>query len=326
MTERLSVGVIGVGSMGRNHTRVYQELPSADLVGVTDVDGQRAHEVANAFDTRARGMDSLLNDVDAVSIAVPTQYHYEIAREAIEAGVHVLVEKPFVDRLEHGRILTERAKDLGVTLQVGHIERFNPAIRTLADIVPDLDIIAFDAKRLGPPVDREIDVNPVLDLMIHDIDVVRSVVDGDVAGVSATHSNGDPYVTATLEFENNVVGTLTASRITQQKIRHLSITAREGQVTVDYINQSIEIHRQSLPEYIEQNGDVRFRHQNIVEHPTVENGEPLKTELDSFIKASTTATEPVVTGEDGLAAIRIANRITDIATIDEDRAMAKVKP
>lgn len=317
MTEPLSTGVIGVGSMGRNHARVYRNLPSTELVGVADADTDLAREVADDFDTQTMAVEELLDAADAISIAVPTQFHYETARNAIEEGVHILVEKPFVERIEHGQILIERARDLGVTLQVGHIERFNPAVRALDDILPGLDIIALDAMRLGPPVDREIDVNPILDLMIHDIDIIRSIADTEVARVSATRSRDDPYVTASLGFENDIVGTLTASRVTQEKVRTLAITARECRVTLDFIDQSVEIHRRSIPEYVERGGDVRFRQQDVVERPTIQNGEPLKAELDSFADSVRSGEPPVVPGEDGLAALRLAKQLTEAAGIEK---------
>jgi predicted dehydrogenase len=318
VSEPLETGVIGVGSMGRNHARVYTELPGAELVGVADADVDRAWEVADEYETTAMDPHTLLQSVDAVSIAVPTRYHYDTAREAIGAGVGVLIEKPFVDRPADGRRLIEQARDLDVTLQVGHIERFNPAVRALAAIVPDLDVIAVDAMRLGPPVDREIDVSPVLDLMIHDIDVVRSIADSDVADLCATAAAEDPYVTATLSFDGGVLGTLTASRVTQEKVRSLSITARDCRVTLDYIDQSIEIHRQSLPEWVQENGDVSFRHRNIVEHPTVKNGEPLQAELGAFVESVVTGSDPLVTGEDGLEAVRIAHMVSEAAGIEAD--------
>jgi predicted dehydrogenase len=248
-----------------------------------------------------------------------------MALEAIDAGVDVLVEKPFVDRPANGRDLIERARAAGVTLQVGQIERFNPAVQALLEFVADLDVIAVDAMRLGPPIDRDIDVSPVLDLMIHDIDIVGAVIDGEVTDLCASTVAADPYVTATLDFDGGVVGTLTASRVTQQKVRTLSITARDCRVTVDYIDQSIEIHRQSRPEWVERGGDVSFRHRNIVEHPTVENGEPLKAELSSFVDAAATGTPPAVSGEDGLRAVSLANRILDALPEPQPQATAEAK-
>ena len=323
MTDLVDAGVIGVGSMGRNHARIYQELSAVNLVGVADADEDRASEVAESYDTEAMKVERLLDFADAVSIVVPTQYHYPIARGVIESGVDLLVEKPFVEDPERGRELVERAEDRDVTLQVGHIERFNPAIRTLEQIVPDLDVIAIDGMRLGPPLNRDIDTNPVLDLMIHDLDIVLSIVGDSPTSIDARHASGHPYSTAGLTFEDTIA-TLTASRATQRKVRKLSITARECWISVDYIDQSIEIHRSSLPEYVEKDGNIRYRNQSVIERPMVENGEPLKHELRSFVEATQSDEEPVVTGEDGIAALRLARRICDVE--GTRRQSVEVKP
>ncbi|MDS0295244.1 Gfo/Idh/MocA family oxidoreductase [Halogeometricum luteum] len=313
-TPDTTVGVVGVGSMGQNHARVYRELPSATLVGVADADEKQAREVAEKHGVAAMSLDDLLDAVDAVSIAAPTQYHYDIAEKAIDRGVHLLVEKPFVDDIDRGWDLVERADDAGVTLQVGHIERFNPAVVTLRDIASSLDIIAIDAHRLGPPVDRDITHNVVYDLMIHDIDVLLSLAEGEITSLSASSALEDRYVTATAEFDSGLIGTLTASRVTQQKVRTLSINAEDCWVDIDYLTQSVEIHRRSVPEYIERNGDVRYRHESIVEHPNVVQGEPLRFELEAFVEAVETGETPVVSGEDGMRALEIATRIDQQTT------------
>jgi len=300
--------------MGRHHARVYRELPETELIGVADADTEAARAAANTYETAAMGMEELLDAVDAVSVAVPTPYHYETASQALDWGTHVLVEKPFVDSLDAGRRLIDRARERDLTLQVGHVERFNPAIRALADIVPDLNVIAVDARRLGPPLDRDLQASAVLDLMIHDLDVLLALIGDDATVTEAAGAADGQYVTATVDLDDGVVGSLTASRVTQQKVRELSITAESCQVHVDYISRSVQIHRHSIPEYIEENGDVRYRHENIVEHPTVDNGEPLKKELSSFAEAIEEGTEPVVTGEDGLEALKLAREIEDEAT------------
>ena len=146
-----NAAVIGVGNMGRHHARVYSELPGVNLVGVFDVNDEQAREVAEDHNTRAMNMEALLHAADVASIAVPTQYHADIADQCIDHGVDVLVEKPFVDDVAEGRKLLDRADEAGVTVQVGHVERFNPAIRALSDIVADLDVIAVETQRLGPP-------------------------------------------------------------------------------------------------------------------------------------------------------------------------------
>ncbi len=314
MTDRLSVGVIGVGSMGQHHARVYQELPDAELVGVSDVNHQQAAEAAEKYGTAAMSRESLLSIADAVSLVVPTAYHYELAMTAIEAGVDLLIEKPITDTPAAGRELAAAAKDAGVTIQVGHIERFNPAVRTLSEITDSLEIIALDTQRLGPPTGREIDDGVGVDLMIHDADILLSIVDSPVETVSAAETAGQQYMTATVEFENGVVATLTASRVTQQKIRTLSVTADDCRVNVDYMAQSIQINRHSLPEYIETNGDVRYRHENIIERPTVENGEPLKKELAAFVRAVQTDSKPLVSAADGIRALELVNQIQSVTT------------
>jgi len=315
--KRYDAGVIGVGRMGSAHARVYEELSDVRLVGVADADAERAEAVAADHDTRAFDAETVLERADLVSIAVPTRYHYDVARRAIEKGVHLLVEKPFVDDVADGRDLVGRAKEAGVTLQVGHVERFNPAVRTLQDVVADSDVIAVQARRLGPPIDRDLTSSMAFDLMIHDIDVVRSIVGGDVAEVTAEGARDNRFVDATLRFENGVLASLTASRVTQQKVRRLSVTADESKINVDYTDQSIEIHRHSLPEYVERGGNLRFRHESIIERPTVENGEPLKAELESFVETVRTGGTPVVTGRDGLRAVELAARI-DAAAGDEE--------
>ena len=307
----VSVGVLGVGSMGRHHARVYQELSDADLVGVADVDEETAASVAEAYDTRVRSPAALVDAADAVSVVVPSQFHHEIGMRALRSGVHALIEKPLAPTEEEAESLVSAAADAGVQLHVGHIERFNPAVRTVAEFVDDLDLIAVDARRLGPPVDEERDVDDgvVLDLMTHDLDIVRSLVDAPVADVTASGSPDEQYVTATLAFDNDVVGSLTASRVTQRKVRELTLTAADCQVTLDYIDRSVRIHRRTRPEFFVNDGDLRYRSEQVVERPTVDNGEPLKNELSAFVEAVRDGSDPVVPGDDGVAALSLARRV-----------------
>jgi len=310
MTDRIPVGVIGVGTMGQNHARVYRELPSAELVGVTDTNDDCAAEVAASYDTRPMQKNAILDAVEAVSIAVPTECHYAVAQEAIERDVHVLVEKPFVKRIPRGWDLVKQADERDLTLQVGHIERFNPAVQALNEIVSDFTIIAIDANRLGPPIDRDVDVSPVFDLMIHDIDIVRSLAGGDVTSITAVSTPNAPYTSASLSFDS-IVATLTASRITQNKVRQLTVTARECWVKIDYIDQSIEIYHHSVPKYVEREGGIKFRDNHIVERPTVDNSEPLKAELQSFLDAVLSGKDPFVSGIDGIESLKIANKVNE---------------
>ena len=319
--EPLRVGVIGVGSMGRNHARVYAELPTVELAGIADADADRAHEVAARHDTRAMDRSDLIASAEAVSIAVPTAHHYPVARECIEAGVHVLVEKPFVAEPAEGRELASLADERGVAIQVGHIERFNPAIQALSEILSGKELIAIDARRLGSPREREIKDGAVMDLMIHDIDVALSLVNEDLDLVNAVGTQGSRYVDAQLRFDGGSVASLTASRVTQRKVRELTITTKDAWIVVDYIDRSIEIHRQSSERY-EPSDDARHAtfhsrawrrgiesNEGIIEQPMVGGGEPLKEELAAFVDCVETGDEPAVTAEDGLRALEVARTI-----------------
>lgn len=306
-------GVIGVGAMGQHHVRVYDELADAEIVGIADADEERAAEIAAEYSTKVLDTGNLIDEVDVVSLAIPTAYHFDLARKCIEADVDVLVEKPLVEDPSQGRNLIRAAERAGVTLQVGHIERFNPAVETLGNIVPELNVIAIEAQRLGPAPDREIEDTVVMDLMIHDLDIVQWLVDAPVKGVNAVGTAEGRHATATLEFANGTVSSLTASRTTEQKVRKLSITAEGCYVSVDYLDQSIEIHRQSVPEFVANDGDVRYRHESIVENPAVDRGEPLKRELRSFLKTSRAGSEPTVGGEEGLRALELTREIDERA-------------
>ncbi|WP_254764982.1 Gfo/Idh/MocA family protein [Natrinema marinum] len=305
----LEVGVVGVGSMGENHARVYEGLPGADLIGVFDVDEDRATAVADEYGASPMALDDLLASVDAVSVVVPTAHHYDVATKCLDAGVATLIEKPVVEDLETGRKLRAKAHDADVPVQVGHIERFNPAVETLSELISDLSIVSLSAERLGPPPGREIEDSAVLDLMIHDIDVVRSLLGEEPTAIQSSGVADNRHATTLLEFGTGTMASLTASRLTQRKVRRLEVTAEECLVELDYIDQSIEIHRQSVPQYVETNGDIRFRHESLVERPRVPTGEPLRNELAAFLDAAASNGTPRVTLEDGLAALDIARRI-----------------
>ena len=302
----IRTGVVGAGNMGRHHARVYASHAGAEFVGVHDTDMDRAARIADKYDGEALGLDDLLERIDAVSIAVPTRYHHSLATTAMERGIDVLIEKPIANTLEDARDLIDCAERTERVLQVGHVERFNPAVEALMDIVPDLDVVAVEARRLGPPVERDSTDSVALDLMIHDIDVVLSVIGDDVESISSEWTREGQYVNATMTYGSGIVAQFTASRLTQRKIRQLSITATECYITVDFADQDVAVHRHSMPEYVSSNGDVTYRHESIIERPVVENGEPLQNELDSFLASVRSGSEPTVTGADGLRALELA--------------------
>ncbi|WP_142859303.1 Gfo/Idh/MocA family protein [Salinigranum halophilum] len=309
--DTVDVGVIGVGTMGINHARIYDEFNSTRLVGVADTDAARASEVADRYDTRPMSQSALVDAVDAVSVVVPTRHHARIARETIQAGVHTLVEKPFVRDPEVGRELMALADERDVVLQVGHIERFNPAVSAVMDITEEMDLVSVSANRLGPPVDRDGNDGVVMDLMIHDIDILLTLVDAAVESVSATGTDDGRYGTAQFAFENGVVGTLTASRVNQKRARTLDVADPEQLVEVDYFDQSVRIHRQADPSYEPTNGGVTYRNERVTEHPFVDTREPLKCELEAFVTAVNNGTEPRVTPREALRAVEMAHTIRD---------------
>jgi predicted dehydrogenase len=323
--RQLDVGVIGVGSMGKNHARVYGGLPAANLVGVFDVEEDRATAVASEYGASPMGLEDLLASVDAVSIAVPTAYHHDVATRCIDARVAMLIEKPIVEDPEIGRKLQSEARAAGVPIQVGHIERFNPAVRTLEELIDDLSIVSISTKRLGPPPEREIGDSAVLDLMIHDVDVVLSLLDAEPTAIRSSGVNGNRHAAALLEFDSGTMASLTASRLTQRKVRTLEVIAEECLVELDYIDQSIEIHRQSIPEYVANNGDIRFRHESLIERPHISNEEPLRAELASFIEAVASNEPPQVTIGDGITALEIAQRIEALGDGDQDAVDIEVR-
>lgn len=306
--DPLRVGVIGVGSMGAHHARVFSEIPEAELLGVADADQERAATVAESHGTRHVRSDELIDAADAVTIAVPTHAHYDLARECITAGTHLLVEKPFVPEPAEGRELDRQARHADLVLQVGMIERFNPAVRTLFDLVDPTDIVALRADRLGPPVQRDGSDDVVMDLMIHDIDILLRLMGEAPTNVSGANRE-ETYASALMEFGDATVATLTASRVTQRKVRSLEVTIPDRHLIVDFIDQSIRIHRRSRPSYLQDDTEMRYRHESIIEQPLIESAEPLRLELEAFVDAVTNGSEPVVTAEDGLAALEVAQTI-----------------
>lgn len=305
------VGVIGVGSMGQHHVRVYDEIEDATLVGIADADDERAAEIATEYGTTAMSVAELLDNVDAVSVAVPTPYHFETAMNCIHNGVDLLIEKPIAETEAEGLELIETAEANDVTIQIGHIERFNPAVSALDRIMDSADIVALRAERLGPPPERDIHDNVVVDLMIHDVDIVLSLLDAEPITIQSAGTHDNKYVSATLQFESGVVGTLISSRLTQRKVRKLKITTESEFIELDYLDQTIDIHRRSVPEFVERDSGVQYRHESIIERPQVETHEPLKAELSEFIDSVRNNSTPRVSGRDGLRVFELVNEIDD---------------
>ncbi len=298
------VGVVGVGYLGQHHARVYSEIPGVELVGVVDINWERAQEVAKRYGTTPFfDYRDLFGKVDAVSIVVPTVLHRDIAADFIEEGINILIEKPVTTTLEEAKELMEMAARKNVVLQVGHIERFNSAVMELAKIV-DRPIF-IECCRMGPYVNRNTDVGVVLDLMIHDIDIVMSIVKSSVVRVSAfgrsVFSRQEDIANAQLVFQNGCIANLTASRVTRKKIRRMEITQVDSFISIDYLEQELAVYKKTsspLP-------------QLLIEKPVMQKGEPLRLELEHFIHCVRNGEKPLVGLEEGKNALEVALRILE---------------
>jgi predicted dehydrogenase len=312
---RIRAGVVGVGHMGQYHARVYAELWDVDLVGVADIDRDRAAAVARHYDTLAfDDHRDLIGKVDVASVAVPTEQHFPVARDLLEAGIGVLVEKPMAPTLEEARELFAIARRSGAVLQVGHVERFNGAVQELRKIVERP--ILIESRRLGPFVPRVRRDTVVMDLMIHDLDIVLALVDAPprrlTAVGAAVHSDVTDVANVQIAFESGTIATLTASRATEEKIRTLAITQPEAYIFLDYLVQDIQIHRRAAQETTPNRESIRYRQASFVEHLFVHKENPLKLEILHLIGSvrRRRAGEPVEPAEaEDVASLAIALEI-----------------
>ena len=304
MTERLKVAVVGVGQLGSRHARVFSELDGAELVGVVDSDVERARAVASNHGVLGVAhFRELVKDVRAVSVAVPTVDHEAVTIELLEAGIHVLVEKPIASTRAQAERMTEAAAARDLCLAVGHTERHNPAVEALLSQRKDPRFI--EVHRLASFSPRSLDIDVVLDLMIHDLDVVMTLVGREVTSLEAV---GVPVLTprvdianARLRFEGGAVANITASRVSQEKVRKLRVFERDCYVSLDYQNQKA-IRYRILPSE-GQRPNIERKELSLV------NEEPLKRELQDFLESVAEGRSPRVTGAEGTRALELALRI-----------------
>lgn len=297
----LRVAVVGAGYLGQHHARIYSELQDVELAGVVDTDEKRAQEVAGKYASRAyRNYQDSLNDVDALSIAVPTSQHFEVALDCLRAGKDILVEKPITTTVSEADELISEAAKRDRILQVGHLERYNPGVITLTRMTEEPRFL--EAVRVSPFLNRCFDVDVTLDLMIHDIDIILSLVHSPVKSISAF---GFSLVTekidearAWLEFENGAVASLTASRIAGEKQRLLKVFQKNAYMELDYQTSAVELRSPTEP------GDAE------IVRP--EYREPLKEELKDFIRCIGTRERPKVSGIDGRNALSVVMEINSV--------------
>ena len=318
--DPLKVGVIGVGHLGSLHAKMYSQIPSVHFVGVYDVDLKRAETLAAEFGIKAFAtLDDLLSQVQAVSIATVPQSHYDVAMQVIKRGVHLLIEKPITATIEQAKAVTERAEIKGLKLQVGHIERFNPAILALEpyNITP----LFIESHRLAQFNPRGSDVAVVLDLMIHDIDLILSLVKSKVTRIDANGiaviSDTPDIANARLQFENGCVANVTASRISQNKMRKMRLFQRDAYISIDFAQGLSEVFRlvdeetPNLKPTMMLGKIDQGLHKRIIvyEQPEVQEVNALKYELERFVESVQKNTETPVTGRDGLHALEVAQEI-----------------
>lgn len=328
----MKVAVIGVGAMGQNHARVYADMPEVTLVGVADMNETAGRQVAHHYHCQAyTDYRQMLDEEkpDVVTLAVPTVEHVKVSMEVIERDIHLLIEKPIAFTVAEGEQIIQAAQRKGLKLMIGHIERFNPAVTTLKEFLSlgTLGrVFQIDARRQGPFPNRIQDVGVVIDLAVHDLDVMRFVTNADVVRVYAEterriHSTHEDLLTGLVRLGDGTVGSLTINWLTPTKIRELYVTGERGMYRVDYLTQDLYFFENATTS----TGDWPFRMLRGVSEgrmirEVVKKREPLRAELEAFIAAVRGDIEVPVTGTDGLQVLRLAQAIVTSGL--ENRAVA----
>jgi predicted dehydrogenase len=298
--KRPRVGVVGVGHIGSNHARLYAEIPAADFTAVYDVDLARGSAIAKKYRAAAaKSLDEFAELVDAASVSTPTSSHYQIALALLRRGKHLLIEKPIAEDPQHATELAELAARNQLILQVGHVERFNPVLSALEARLTHPRFI--EAHRLSSYPDRSTDIGVVLDLMIHDLEIILHLVRSPVQNIDAVGvpvlSRGEDIANARIRFENGCVANVTSSRISPERMRKIRVFQEDAYLSLDYEKQSGEIYRR-------ESGKITR------DKVPIEREEPLKQQLVSFIECASTGRQPRVSGFQATAALELAVEIT----------------
>ena len=307
MSKRLAVGVVGVGYLGRFHALIYARHPDIDLVGVVDTNPDTAHSVAEETGCTAFGdAGDLLDKVDAVSIVVPTTAHLAVARRFLGRGVHVLLEKPIAATVEEGAEIVAEADRAGVILQIGHLERFNAGVMALAGRIKNPRFI--EAHRMSPFVARATDVDVISDLMIHDIDIVLSLIDAEIAHISAAGTavltDHIDIANARLEFSNGAVANVIASRVSREKMRRIRVFEYHRYQSLDFVDQTLDVA------YPRERPGERWP-EIVTERLAIEPVKPLDAEIAAFARSVRSGEAPLVGGAVGLRALEVALQVKE---------------
>ncbi len=303
-TGKIKVGVVGVGYLGRHHARIYSELPEAELVGVCDVNAEQAREIAKSAKTVPFSQhEELIGKVQAVSIAAPTVHHHRIAKDFLSAGIDVLLEKPMTVTVAEADELVKIAEEKNCILQVGHLERFNAAVLKMVELVTTPKFI--ECNRLSPFPDRSTDVDVVLDLMIHDIDIILSLVGSPVKNI---HAVGIPVISknvdianARIEFNSGCIANVTSSRISMKKERKIRLFQPDTYISLNYQDQEIYAYHR-----IPNKKDPEGKPDIVGGKVKVKKEEPLKAELAAFLECAALRKKPLVSGVEGREALKVA--------------------
>lgn len=319
---KLKIAVIGAGMMGKNHLKTYKSIGNVDLVGVYDISKEATKAAAEMFDIKAfSSLEEVAKNVDVVSVVTSSVTHAEIGDFFLNKKIHCLIEKPFATTEEECQMLIKSAKENNVTLLVGHIERFNPAVEQMSRILLDTGKIrSLTAQRMSAASGRITDVDVAMDLMIHDIEVILSLVKSKVSNVlpatvrTKENPKGTDYISALLEFENGSTANLTASRITQARVRTLSVTTDTNYIDMDFINQSINVHSQGRMPYVNQEDIPEWMNYGLkgsVEQLFIPQNQPLHAEISHFINCIEGKETPRISGENALEALRVVWNIQE---------------
>ncbi len=296
--------MIGVGHLGQHHARILSTLLDVQLVGIADTNESRSQEIAEAYHTQSyKDYHELIGKVDGITVVVPTSAHYDVGKDFLQKGIHTLIEKPITDSLNEAAELVSMAREHNAILQIGHVERFNAAVLKLRELLKEPRFI--ESHRLSPFDPRVRDVGVVLDLMIHDIDILLTVVQSEIERIEAVGvsvlTKYEDIANARIVFKNGCIANLTASRIAKDKMRKIRLFQDDAYFSLDYAKPELEVYQKVLQE-----GQIK------ITHATVGTGshEPLKLELESFIQSIRQGIPPVVSGEHGHDALEVALEIT----------------
>lgn len=303
MDKPIGVAVVGVGSMGKNHARVFSEIPNVKLVGLSDINEETAREYAKKFNTEYfKDYKDLFGKIDAVCLAVPTSLHHRMAMDFLNHGIHVFVEKPITNMLFEAKEIVDLAKEKDLVLQVGHLERFNPAVIQFKKMLKSP--VYIQSSRIGYPSKRNLDIGVIWDLMIHDLDILLTIVKSPVADVQAyglsLYSKKEDIAHVQILFENGAIASLLASRISGERQRTLKVIEPLRTFNLDFINQTLSVV--NLP---------KEGHTNPPEFIPIRKSEPLRLELEHFTECVIGHKTPLVTGEDGKNALQLAIKAVD---------------